>query len=154
MPNLATGVFRDELGAVVMVVQNAVAPSNEEWEAYLAIIRSCLDLPNASGLAFTDGGTPDALQRGRVNELIRGRRAPSAVVSNSLAVRSVITALRWFSPETAAFPPRNVQAALSFARVEGRRVPAVWRAVLAPDRQLTPPAQLISEADSLLRKAI
>src|SRR5215831_11606107 len=143
MPNLATGVFRDELGVVVLVVQNGADPSNAEWDLYLANIRTCLDLPHATGIAFTDGGTPDALQRGRVNELIAGRRPPSAVVSNSIAIRSVITALRWFNPHTAAFSGRNVDAALRFVHVEGQRVAGLWQFVLGLDRQLTPPARII-----------
>ena len=153
MPNLASGVFSDDVGAVVLVVQNGVDPSNQEWEHYLANIRSCLDLPRASGLAFTDGGTPGALQRGRVNELLRSRRPPSAVVSNSIAVRSVITALRWFNPQTAAFSGRNVNAALRFAQVEPERVEALWQVVLGLDRQLTPRSRIIEEASSALGAA-
>jgi len=68
---------------------------------------SCVGEINAAGVALTDGGTPNALQRHRVNEALSGRRVRSAVVSNSVALRSVITALRWFNPETAAFSPRG-----------------------------------------------
>ncbi len=153
MPNLATGVFRDSVGVVVVVVQNGVAPTHEEWELYLANIGGCLDEINAAGIAITDGGTPNALQRRRVNEVLCGRRARSAVVSNSVGLRSVITALRWFNPETAAFSGQNVAAALRFAGVEGARVGPVWRFVRELDRQLTPTSRIVAEASLALREA-
>jgi hypothetical protein len=151
MPNLATGIYRDSVGVVVVVVQNDIAPTNEEWDIYLENIGNCRDEGNASGVAFTDGGTPNALQRQRVNDALCGRRACSAVVSNSIAVRSVITALRWFNPETAAFSGRNVASALRFAGVEGGRVGVFWRFVRDLDRQLTPSSRIVAEASLALR---
>jgi hypothetical protein len=153
VPNLATGVYRDDVGPVVLVVQNAVSPTDEEWGLYVANIRACLQAHNGSGIAFTDGGHPNALQRGRVNDVLAGQRAPSAVVSTSMALRGVVTALRWFNPDTAAFSPKHIDAALRFARVEGARVDGLWRMVQELDRQLTPTSRVVAEVAATMRKA-
>lgn len=71
------------------------------------------------------------------------------MVSNSFALRSVITALRWFNPETAAFAGCEVEAALRFARVEAPRVAELWRVVLKLDRQLSAGSRIVPEASRL-----
>lgn len=76
-PNLATGVFRDMQGAVVLVVQNGSAPTNAEWDPYLANTRSCLGACSAVGLALTDGGTPKRIAAGARQ---RGARGPLPAV--------------------------------------------------------------------------
>lgn len=93
------------------------------------------------------------LQRGRVNDVLAGRRAPSAVVTNSLALRGVVTALRWFNPDTAAFAPKNIDAAMRFAKVDGPRTAGVWRMVQALDRQLAVSSRVVAEVAQALRKA-
>jgi hypothetical protein len=153
VPNLATGVYTDDVGTVLLVVQNTVAPTDDEWDRYVDNIRRCIENPNGASIAFTDGGHPNTLQRGRVNDVLAGRRAPSAVVSTSLALRGVVTALRWFNPDTASFSPTNIDAALRFAKVDGSRILGVWRMVLALDRQLSVPSRVVAEAAQALRKA-
>ena len=153
MPNLATGVYTDEVGPVLLVVQNTVAPTDDEWDRYVDNIRRCIESPNGSAIAFTDGGHPNVVQRGRVNDVLAGRRAPSAVVTTSLALRGVVTALRWFNPDTASFSPKNIDAALRFAKVDGPRTLGVWRMVVALDRQLSVPSRVVSSCAHALRKA-
>src|SRR5678809_606473 len=108
MANLASGVWHDAEGLVVVVVQNATAPTDAEWASYCAHIASGLEAKKPSGIAITDGGGPNAVQRGKVNDLLGGRQVRSAVVSDSRLIRGIVTALTWFNRETAAFSPAAI----------------------------------------------
>jgi len=152
--NLATGVYRDELGPVVLVVQNRARPSDLEWDAYVENIRACVPAATATAIAFTDGGTPNALQRGQVNDVLahrQGQPARSAVISSNLAVRGIVTALRWFNPDTAVFTPRNIVAALSFANIAGERIDPIWAFIGELHRSVASKCLAVAEADTVLK---
>jgi hypothetical protein len=151
MPNLASGVWQDAEGAVVVVVENNIAPTDAEWDAYCRHIAATLKVENASGIAITDGGGPNTVQRGKVNDLLAGRQARSAVVSDSRMIRGVVTALSWFNRLTRAFSPAAIDRGLEFAGVRGERAKAVWKLVVQLDEQISPRSQTVKVAGQHLR---
>jgi hypothetical protein len=146
MANLAAGVWEDGSGVVVVVVQNATAPTDAEWDGYCAHIAAGLRVTNASGLAITDGGGPSASQRGKVNDLLAGRQVRSAVVSDSRVIRGIVTALAWFNRETAAFSPATIDKALAFAGVSGGRARGVWELVVKLNAKIQPASKTVNVA--------
>lgn len=66
---------------------------------------------------MTDGGAPDAAQRKRLAEVVRGWEPVAAVISESLLVRGVVTALAWLGMRVRFFSVSEVSAALSWAAV-------------------------------------
>jgi len=150
--NLATGIFRGAAASIVVVVHNATSPTDEEWARYVENIGACLGDDGASGLAVTDGGGPNALQRGQINDALDGRRARSSVISSNIAVRGIVTALRWFNPDIAAFGPKDVAAATAFIGVEPTEIDAIWAFVKALDEQIRPRSRVVELASSALGK--
>ena len=66
---------------------------------------------------MTDGGAPDAAQRKRLAEVVCGWAPLAAVISESLLVRGVVTALAWLGIPVRSFPVTEVSAALAWAAV-------------------------------------
>src|SRR5262249_16125686 len=98
---------RDRL-SVVVSLHSAENPADEEWEAYLAVIKEAIDrlgLENVRAIAVTDGGAPSSAQRNRLNQLLGGRSVPGGVVTDSALVRGIVTALSWFNRAVKSFAP-------------------------------------------------
>lgn len=142
MPNLASDIWRDGNCSVVIVVENKVPPTDAEWAGYIANIEKSVTYGNTQGLAVTDGGSPNAAQRARVNALVTkaatDRKVFSAVVSGSLAIRGVVGALRLFNKETNAFSPSQTCDALRFIQVPEALWPSLWRVVMDLDAKISP----------------
>jgi hypothetical protein len=106
LPNVAEG-------GLIIVVHPRTAPSDQEWEAYLAEYIK-YDPEKLLTLVLTDGGGPSAGQRKAVNDMLQGRTTRAAVVTKSPIVRGVVSALGWFNPKIKTFPPTNVDGALKY----------------------------------------
>lgn len=151
MANLASGIWQEGSAAVVIVVQNTVAPTQEEWDGYVANIQKLVALPNAVGLALTDGGGPNSRQRSQINAVVGSRKALSAVVTSSMAVRGIVTALRWFNPDVNAFHPDAIRRAMRFLLLDEAQTEALWPTVVTLNRQLSQRSQVVISATAALR---
>lgn len=151
MANLASGIWSADSIVIVFVVQNDKNPSDDEWDAYVANVTAHLDTPNGAGLAFTDGGAPNSKQRDHMRETLGVRSPRSAVISDSVLVRGVVTALSWFNPNTIAFSPARARDAFAFAGLEPKHLDDFWKAVRAADATLEPPSKIIREISHMLK---
>ncbi len=101
---------------VFCVAHGSSNPSDEEWKAYLdyylAHEPECLRT-----LVVTDGGGPNAKQRGDTAKLIQSSPTRVAIVSSSTFVRGVATALSWFNKRVQAFSDTEMDRALSYLEV-------------------------------------
>lgn len=150
MANLASGIWQDGSAAVVIVVHNTVAPTQDEWDGYVADIEKLIAVPHAVGLALTDGGGPSSAQRSQMNAVLRGRRALTSVVTTSMAVRGIVTALRWFNPDIDAFHPDAIRRAMRFLMLDEGQTEALWPTVIALNRRLSQRAQVVISATAAL----
>lgn len=105
---------------IVCALHSKRSPSDEEWEEYLGHIQAARELLNGghggvAGLAVTDGGAPNAAQRKRLAEIVRGWEPIGAVVSESLLVHGIVTALSWLGMRVRVFAVTDVTAALRWA---------------------------------------
>jgi hypothetical protein len=93
-------------------------PTDEEWAAYLVDARTWRDKIDGF-LVVTEGGGPNSLQRGEMNDALEAekRGGKTAVVTLSRIARGIVTALSWFNPGIKAFSTINVPAALDYLNV-------------------------------------
>jgi hypothetical protein len=76
-------------------------------------------------LVFSDGGTPNTLQRGTFLDQMAEQQPPMAFVSSAPGVRGVVTALSWFNRNVKLFEPGRLSEAfqhLGLTEAEGRQV--------------------------------
>jgi hypothetical protein len=112
----STMLFRVIQG-ILVVVNADVSPSDEDYDAYVEFIAKEMPKTVSRCLVVSAGGAPNARQRERSNQMLRERglsQAKVAVVTNSLMVRGVVTALSWFNPQMKAFSELDLQGALKY----------------------------------------
>jgi len=99
-------------GETMVVLHTANPPSELEWTSWLAALR-WLPLRRLRVLIFTDGGTPNTLQRGALLDQLGDAEPPIAFVSNVPAVRGVVTAISWFNHNVKLFTPAKLNEAFA-----------------------------------------
>jgi hypothetical protein len=120
------------VGTLILSVHTAEPPTNEEWSAYIAEIEGLMTrvgMERMRSLVFTDGGGPSFSQRQQVNQLLKGRSAPAAVVTTNAFVRGIVTALAVFNPQIKAFRPEAVGEAFRYLNISETESKIVWRTV-------------------------
>jgi hypothetical protein len=139
---MRTMAFR-VLPEINLAVNSSQDPSDDEWNAYIAAVTAKIeggaDVTKMRTLVFSDGGGPNAAQRALINEGLAGRPTRVALVSSSLAVRGVTTALRWFNPQIKSFSPSDVTSAFRFLDLGPADYPWVWKEVQSLARELDVP---------------
>jgi hypothetical protein len=151
MVNLASDVWRDARGVVLVCVENALPPSDAEWARYTEQTVACLELANPSALVITDGGGPNAAQRKLVGSVFESQYAPCAVISDSVIVRGIVKALTWVNEEIAVFSPAAIHQALLYINIKDDRARAVWELARALNLRLDPAGTTVHKADPYLR---
>ena len=101
MPNLATAVFTDDVGPVLLVVQNTIAPTDDEWGQYVANIRAAIetrafDAARGSFMESFGGNDVEAglLLMAEVGFLPRGDSRFAGTVDYQEAEETVLAKLR------------------------------------------------------------
>jgi hypothetical protein len=103
----------------VLVAHADKPPSDEEWRLY---VHECAELGYfRGGIALTDGHGPNASQRAMVVEHQGLLEVPFAIVTSSVVVRGIVTALRWLGKDIRAFSPSELPEALLYLKVEGEQ---------------------------------
>jgi regulator of extracellular matrix RemA (YlzA/DUF370 family) len=120
---MAMAVFRQ--GRVMVAVHDATPPTEAEWERWVALVRE----PAAPVLRLlietTGQGGPNAKQRKALADATQGLDVRCAILSDSMAVRGVVTALAWLGLAQKAFQPLDHRAAgdyLDLTAAEYRQV--------------------------------
>lgn len=103
-------------GRLAVLVIGESAPHGADWEQAIDMMRRNV---HDRALIVTAGGTPTARQRQLILEAGRTpegkqREIPTAVITDSVLVRGVATAVAWFVPEVRAFAPRELAQALAY----------------------------------------
>jgi hypothetical protein len=114
------------MDTLLVLVHDGLAPSDDAWQRYLEVCAQ-LDrsLPastdQARALIFTDGGVPTGPQRTALSQILKGRAAISAVVSDSMLIRSSIGLFSIINPGLKVFPSADWKKAAAFARIDEAR---------------------------------
>ena len=131
MKNVAIKV----IDRLFLVVYGTADPSDEEWDAYLGLVKHH-GIDRTMQLICTDGGEPSAPQRKVLNEVLGGRPVPVAVVSSSVRVRGTVTALSWFNRRIRAFPPTGLHEAIAYLEIPASRIDLIERELEKLRREL------------------
>lgn len=101
-------------GRTAILLVGSRTPDDQEWDEVCTIMRKNV---HDRALVVTDGGGPSARQRQLLIDAAAGRKVPTSVMTDSVVVRGITTAMSWFVPEVRAFPPSQLQAALDYLRI-------------------------------------
>ena len=122
----------ESLGNLVIYVASDETPSDADWDDYVALINAAAGADHSVRVAvFADGAAPTAMQRKSIAKLARTQRQKSAVISDRLTARAVVTALRWMGIELRPFSPKAIDAAFDYLELSSHE--RAW--LLATERR-------------------
>jgi hypothetical protein len=104
---------------LMILVHGERAPTDAEWDPYVAMLRAkwALDRPLRRVFVYGDGPGPNASQRQKLRYEPRDDRPIStAVITHSLVARGIVTALSWFF-EIRAFSPGSIDDSFEYLEV-------------------------------------
>jgi hypothetical protein len=115
---------------VFYFVHTEAPPDEREWEESMVVAidkaeRKLIDCY----LIFTDGGAPNANQRRRITDSKAVSVLPTSVLTDSIFVRGVLTALNWMGKVGKPFAPAHVQSALDHLAIPRAQRNDLLRAV-------------------------
>jgi hypothetical protein len=107
------------VGRLVIFLHGKGAPTDEEWHLVLELFASQSLVP-LRVLVFTEGATPSPSQQARLSKVLgrAARTLPVAVVSDSIAVRFVVSALALFLPRIRTFRPQDLTLACRYLELD------------------------------------
>ena len=114
-PTMAFSLFKRSLFLVLHTKDN---PTDEEWAEYITFYEKNI-AHIRTAMILTEGGGPNAMQRGIMNDLLEAHnvKAKISVVTLSRLVRGIVTALGWFNPKIKAFSTIQIPAALDYLEI-------------------------------------
>jgi regulator of extracellular matrix RemA (YlzA/DUF370 family) len=85
-----------------IAVHHTSPPTDEQWDRWIAL---CSEQDGPIRVVVeSHGGAPNAKQRRALSDALAGRDLRSAILSDSIVVRGVVTALAWLGVSLRAFP--------------------------------------------------
>lgn len=115
--NFAWGTL--DVGVFVMM-HDKTTPSDEDWTICMQDLEQFAQRHEPSAIVFTDGGAPRGSQRSALNALV-GKSPPTAVVSDALATRFVVSSFALVNPRIACFSSVELEAAWRHLGLAGAR---------------------------------
>jgi hypothetical protein len=100
---LSVGVF--------VMVHDKTPPGDADWSDCLVDLHACARRAAPRAIVFTDGGAPDGRQREALNRVVMGKAPPTAVVSDALVTRFVVSSLALINPSIASFAAYEIDDA-------------------------------------------
>ena len=110
----STLAFRTLEKGTAIVVVGTSTPTDADWGELVAAMRR---ERHQRTLVVSAGGGPSAGQRKAILDASGGKGLPAAIISDSVVVRGIATAIAWFVPEVRVFPPGDLQGALDHLKI-------------------------------------
>lgn len=99
---------------VGVAVHDNVPPTDEEWARWIALSRDSGLMEGRALIESEHGAGPNAKQRKQMAEAILGRDIRASILTESLVVRGIVTAIAWLGIPQRAFPLGHYDEALNF----------------------------------------
>ena len=111
-------VFRVVTPKIVLLLHDWEAPTAQEWSSVMEHVKD-----EMRAIAITDGGAPTRDQQLQLKRILAGGSAPTAVVTDMMRARFIISIIALFNSEIKAFSSAQWRDALEWATPdeEGRR---------------------------------
>lgn len=97
------------LDRMTIAVHDTSPPTDEQWARWIALCTGQGEPLRV--LVESHGGAPHAKQRKALNDALTGRAMRSAVLTDSIVARGVVTALAWLGIPLRAFPLGDYKSA-------------------------------------------
>lgn len=116
--------WRDDFGwgelevGVFVMIHGTSAPKDADWDDCMTALASYAEVATPRALVFTDGGAPKGPQRAALNRLV-GKSPPTAVVSDALVTRFVVSSFALMNSSIASFSSSEIELAWQHLGVEG-----------------------------------
>jgi hypothetical protein len=128
---------------VILFLHTPRHPSSKEWDDALSLMRRyavTADFRRLRVFVVSDGGGPDAAQRGALQEFFKSQRhSPKcSVITTSVIGRGIIAAVSWFNPHVKAFSPRGFTDAIAHIDLPRAVIPRLLREFSEMERELSP----------------
>jgi len=116
--------------SVFLVLHTKDNPTDEEWAEYVEFSKKNVQFLRSS-LIITEGGGPNTLQRGQLNDVLeaQGFKSKISVVTLSRLVRGIVTAISWFNPNIKAFSTIQIPAALEYLEIPAAEHDTIYREI-------------------------
>lgn len=125
-----------QVGRLCVIVHNDRAPDREEWAQVIALYRTFTKQPGASTLVRSYGGVPDGSQRKALTDVMHGAPISIAVMTNSIAARTVGTAVAWFNPRVKIVGIQDFEEAVAFLQLSSEERMFAHKALTTLEREL------------------
>lgn len=100
---------------MLVVVHAPVQPATADWNEFMDEVRTHVDIRGVMILANNSRLTP--LQRAEIKAWYEEHKVRGALVTDSVMMRGIVTAMNWFGIDAKAFPPDGLDAAMEFIGV-------------------------------------
>jgi hypothetical protein len=116
------------VGRVMVYVGGARPPSDEEWGAYLVALRTHVGAhPDCPSIVWPGAAPISAVQRKQLTAALP-KKARTAVLTDSMVDRGIVTALSWFVDGIKAFSLLREDEALAHLQLRKDEADAVLEA--------------------------
>jgi hypothetical protein len=126
------------VGNCLILVHPEKPPTDAEWDSYLAFLEENRG-DRVRLLVSTQGGGPSAQQRTRLRTVIDrypGKKLTTAILTESMVARGMVTAISWFMPGLQAFSPNQMPSALDYLGIPRALETEITRTILQLRRSL------------------
>jgi hypothetical protein len=143
MKNAIVRLFDAGENDVILFLHTARAPSNEEWDGALSVMRRYAmsgDFRRLRALVVSEGGGPDAGQRSALQHVFKSHNhaLKCSVITTSVIGRGVIGAVSMFNPQLKGFSPRSFAEAIAHIDLPQATMPRLIREFSSMERELAP----------------
>jgi hypothetical protein len=112
-----------KLDRITLAVHDTSPPTDEQWARWIGL---CAEGGGPlRALVESHGGAPNAKQRKALHEALAGRDMRSAILTDSMIARGVVTALAWLGIPLRAFPLGDYKSAGEYLGLSRQELPAV-----------------------------
>src|SRR4051812_6501622 len=103
------------IGTLLVLRENLHAPTEDDWNAFLRELHGLRPrMKEMRAIVFTDGGGPTTDQRKRLRDVIEGHPIHTAVVTDKVTVRFIISSIALFNKTIRTFSWKEVGDAYSW----------------------------------------
>jgi hypothetical protein len=110
-----TGIAWGYAEKMLVVVHAPVEPATKDWNEFMEEVRTHVDIRGVMILANNSRLTP--IQRAEIKGWYQEHKVRGALVTDSMMMRGIVTAMNWFGIEAKAFPSDGLDAAMEYIGV-------------------------------------
>jgi hypothetical protein len=123
-------------GSLVILVHSRDAPRQDDWKRYVEALGGYVKDPNCTILVVGGAGPgPSAVQRDMLAGVVP-KRVRTAVLTESVLARGIVTLLAWFHENIRAFAPPAIEGAFDYLEVPRIERPLILKTIKAMQDQL------------------